>query len=238
MIIIAFPFAGGDKYSFNFLKPFLKEKGITFKVLEYSGRNSRAKELFCDNMDELIEDLLPKVLKLIDGEDTFYIYGHSMGALVGYLICKKLAFLNVKMPRKLIVSGRKPPSTIWPDMKVSVLPSEEFWNTLFSLGGVSKKLKNENELKFFFEPIIRSDFRIVESYIHNSNTTPIPVPVDVLYGSEESNNNGLDFLNWQLISSEQVNFEKYPGGHFFIYNYPKEILKYFNTSFEEENRLA
>ena len=105
MKIIVFPFAGGNKYSFNNYFP------INYNTtrLEYPGRGLRNKEDLIENIYELINDLLPQFQKEIDVCDDYIIYGHSMGALVGYLICTELEKLGLKLPVKLVVSGAKPP---------------------------------------------------------------------------------------------------------------------------------
>lgn len=44
MKLIAFPFAGGNKYSFDFLRPYLKSNKMALRVLEYPGRGQRIME--------------------------------------------------------------------------------------------------------------------------------------------------------------------------------------------------
>ena len=61
MKIIAFTFAGGNKYSFNSF--FNRELNVV--VLEYAGRGNRMREKLLTNLDDVIADLFPKVQQQI-----------------------------------------------------------------------------------------------------------------------------------------------------------------------------
>lgn len=226
MNIIAFPFAGGDKHVYNFMKGRLE--GASLIVLEYKGRGLRIKERFSETIEDVVNDFLPTIQELINNENDYVIYGHSMGALIGYLICHKLEELSLKKPLKLIASGRIAPSVIG-NKKISNLSSEEFWNEIFNLGGVPDSIKNNFIMRGFFEPILKADFKVVENYIYEKNKL-LSIPIDVLYGKEESNNK-LDFWNWQNESSKKVNIREFEGSHFFIYNFVEDIAKYLTTAF-------
>jgi len=160
MKIIALPFAGGNKYSFNLLTKELIKNSISLDVIEYPGRGQRFQEKFLESTLEIVDDVINKLIeKKIDSE--YIIYGHSMGALIGYLVCQKLEGLKIHKPMKLIVSGRVAPS-ILKDRKTNQLPSKEFWEEINKLGGMPNDILKEKELKDFFEPILGSSTKLVE----------------------------------------------------------------------------
>ncbi|WGH77078.1 hypothetical protein P8625_08675 [Tenacibaculum tangerinum] len=69
------------------------------------------------------------------------MYGHSMGAIVGYLICKKIETLNIKKPLQLIVSGVKAP--VYPRKeKIAHLSDSDFWNKILNFGGMPEDFDN------------------------------------------------------------------------------------------------
>lgn len=227
MKVIAFPFAGGNKYSYNFLNSFLAPFNISMEVFEYSGRGDRINESLCDSIDSIVKDLLPRVLKRITEEDDYIIYGHSMGALVGYLINCKIEELSFKNPLRLIVSGRKSPSTER-EQKISQLLSDEFWIELIKLGGIPDEI--EKLLRDFFEPILRADFQVVENYTHKTDV-PLKIPIDVLYGNEELENES-DFQNWKKETTNIVELKEFNGNHFFIYEHAQDIANHFIRTFQ------
>ncbi|AGC75273.1 surfactin synthase thioesterase subunit [Nonlabens dokdonensis] len=222
MKVLAFPFAGGNKYSFDFLRPNLNQK-IQFKVLEYAGRGERISEKPMESIDSIVDDLWQSTLNFI--KDTPYIiYGHSMGALIAFLMCHQIQKKGLKKPSKLIVSGRKP---FYPEKKEKIwcYPSEQFWNELISLGGIPEEIQQETSLREFFEPIIRADFKAVEEYFHGRMHT-LDIPIEVLYGDEELDGED-DYLGWNKKTTNTVNFYPFKGNHFFIHNHAQVIANHF-----------
>ncbi len=223
MKIIAFPYAGGNKYSYNFLKPYL-EKNIRFEVFEYAGRGNRISEKPLDSIDAIVDDLWPHILKVIKTEEPYAFYGHSMGALVGYLLCHRIQEKKLKEPQRLIISGRKAPR-VARDKKIWNYPRDQFWKELIDLGGIPKEMQEEASLRDFFEPIIKADFKSVEQYSYNENQQ-LNIPIDVLYGDEEKENEN-DFTDWMKETKKQVSCHSFKGNHFFIHNYAQDIANYF-----------
>lgn len=83
-------------------------------------------------------------------------------------------------------------------------------------------LKND-ELLDFFEPILRADFTVSESYRHNV-IPPLNIPITVITGSQEDMEID-EIKTWQRETTEPVDFRVLSGGHFFIYEHVDSILK-------------
>lgn len=213
-MIIAFPFAGGNKYSFQ--KIF--NNSLLFNVIEYSNIMITSSENLI--LDSIIEDLFLK----IPTSEEYIIYGHSMGSLIGYLLCQKLQEENLPMPKKLIVTGKKAPS-IPRNKKIACLPDEEFWLEIIALGGIPDEMQNYPELIEYYLPILRHDFKLVESYEYE-NKPKLNIPIDVFYGSEEATEE--EMIGWQDETTEKVTIIQLPGNHFFIFNH----IEYFRTYFD------
>lgn len=230
MNIIAFPFAGGSVYSYNFLKPLLDQQGISLHVIEYKGRGNRIQEPLMYSLNEIVEDVFQKVVKCINNKERYIIYGHSMGALVGYLICHKIEKLAFNSPIKLIVSGRKGPSRKI-EKKIADYPNDLFWEEVINFGGVSSELEQSIELRDFFEPVLKADFKSIESYVH-SIAHPLSISIDVFYGDQELKE-PLDFLSWEKESVKEVKVKSLPGNHFFIYEYAEVLTNHFIQGFQD-----
>src|ERR1700742_3540602 len=87
-LLLAFPFAGGNSYSYNFLKKLLTGTNICLERLEYPGRGKRAKDALVTKMDKLIADLLVQYQEIV-GEvkpDKIVFYGHSIGSVIGLAV--------------------------------------------------------------------------------------------------------------------------------------------------------
>lgn len=220
MKIIAFTFAGGSKYSFKQFSNILPN----FIVMEYSGRGTRVNDELLFEVNLIIEDLLPKVIQEIDSCDQYVIYGHSMGALIGYLICHKLQELKIKKPSKLIISGRKPPN-VGQRKKISHFEDQLFWEEVIKIGGVPTELGKHPELMNFYIPILKADFKAIEDYKYNI-AERLDIPLDIFYGKDEGIQEN-EINNWCQQSTGKVVIKSLEGNHFFIFNQANYFINYF-----------
>ncbi len=221
MKIIAFPFAGGNRHSLSFMKKFLP-KEIELIIMDYPGRGSRINEPLMYDINNITTDAFKNIKQLIQ-DDDYLLYGHSMGAMVAFLLCKEIEKRKLKKPLKLIVSGRSAPLVKRKKKNISDLPKDLFWKEVVSLNGTPSGLLDEPSLKELFEPILRADFKAVEEYEY-SETHALNVPIDVFYGNQELKDLG-DINKWKEESNKEVNIYELEGDHFFIYNHGKHITK-------------
>jgi len=149
-----------------------------------------------------------------------------MGALVCYSLCKKIEIGGYKKPERLIVSGMDAPVKIQ-NKEISHLPSKLFWEELNKYGGLPNELKNYENVKQYFEPILRADFQCVENYKYNSKTPKLDIPIDVFYGSEEDITDE-EAQAWQEETTGKTTVTKLTGDHFFIYDHKDFFSNYFN----------
>ncbi|TDW48167.1 surfactin synthase thioesterase subunit [Flavobacterium sp. 270] len=221
MKIIAFTFAGGNKHSFQIITKNIEN----FTVIEYPGRGFRMGEDLITDIDSLIEDLFQKVKSEISQPQDYIIYGHSMGALLGYLLCQKIEELGFQKPAKLVVSGRKPPVTKRENLFCH-LPDNLFWDEVVKIGGIPDELINHQELIEFFTPILKADLTIVEVYKYQKKNK-LNIPIDVFYGSEESTED--EMQGWEEESNEKISITQMKGDHFFIFKHVTFFTQYFKN---------
>ena len=213
MKLIVLPFAGGSKHSYNYLEAALVSKGIELVSIGYFDKTKNT-----INNKKTIQDIANQVLESITEivmNERYVIYGHSMGALVGYEICKKITQQKLPLPVKLVVSGRNAPCYS-KNFKTYTLSSENFWDTLNQLGGLPQELLKEKNIRKMFEPSLRRDFECAETYTYQG-LGKLSVPIDVFYGTEEGIS--FDHINdWKKETSGNVNITELTGNHFFIFD--------------------
>ncbi len=236
MKIFAFPFAGGNKYSFNFLKKYIAPYNIELIVLEYPGRGLRMKEPLLESIESVLEDAVTKLKQEIDTDD-YVIYGHSMGALIGLLACDKLKATSFKMPKRLLTTGRPLPHRRKKE-KTFDLTNEAFYTKIAALGGIPEQLLQEPALMDFYAPILKADFKAIEEY-NTLETYDIGIPISVLYGDEELQKLKENTLvgeqeeitqetvrqKWEAQTSKVVSIRMLKGNHFFIYDHEQYIAE-------------
>ncbi len=220
--IFCLPFAGGNKYSYREFKnraPLF----LNFISLEYPGRGGRIKEPLLSNTGALANDLYKEIENKVDDND-YIIYGHSLGGLMTYLLTRKLIENGHRPPLHLFVTGTTGPSSLSRiEKKRHLLPKAEFIQELKDLKGMPDEILQSDELLEYCEPILRSDFMASEKYVHEE-CAPLDIPITVITGNEEDMENS-DIALWQKETTLPVDFKKFPGNHFFIYQNVQPIIQ-------------
>jgi surfactin synthase thioesterase subunit len=221
------PFAGGSKHSYhNFAKA--APGNLEIIPIELPGRGTRYKEPLFDNIHDLTVDVFEQIKNAIT-KSPYAIYGHSMGTLIGFLLTKKILANDLPPPLHLFVTGRGGPSVIYDDGPPAYLLNKaEFIEKVRSLGGSPDEILSDENMMDFFEPILRADFKAVATYIHQP-AEPFNVPVTVIIGIKDKTTYDQAML-WQNETTKDIVFKKFPGKHFFIFDYTEHILNIiFNT---------
>lgn len=220
MRLFCFPFAGGSKYSFV---EFEKKcpKNLELFPIDYPGRGARFQEALLTSMEDLVKDAFEQIKGHLN--QPFAFYGHSMGTVVAVLLYWKLKEAKLPLPRHLYLSGRGGPATENTDRDWHKLPQQAFYEKLKVLGGSPKEVLEDTRLMEIIEPIVRADFQAIESFTYRKLESS-SIPLTVMIGKEEETTKA-DALTWQAISDQPMELLEFDGGHFFIFQEAKNILK-------------
>jgi surfactin synthase thioesterase subunit len=154
-------------------------------------------------------------------ENPFLIFGHSMGANLGLHVAKKLEELG-DLPLRLIVAGNAGPG-ISERKSRSTMSDDELKEELRTLGGVPGEVLDNEELYNFFMPILRSDFKVLESGNELSSDFRLKTPITAIMGSNEEHAEQID--NWKNFTFNDFKSYLLGGNHFFIHDHPAELVK-------------
>lgn len=97
------------------------------------------------------------------------------------------------------------------------------------MGGIPSELLKNKEVLDFFLPIIKHDFRILESY-HYEPATKLDIPIDVFYGSSEAEES--EMAGWCKETTGKVNITQLKGTTFSFM-----ILKNISTDYEYNRKI-
>ena len=209
-------FAGGNKYSFRFLQNELNNYETI--PLELPGRGARFEEPLIFDVNSAIKDLLRQIKNNLNPEDVFIVYGHSMGAKLGFHVINEWEKEDL-FPKIFIATGNPGPGI--PREKIRYnLPDDEFIAELKKLGGSPPEFFTDKDLYTFFSPIVRADFQVVEAEEEKVDFK-IKTPIYALMGDNEER--ASDIINWAKYS-EFFRFKLLPGDHFFIHNNKLELV--------------
>jgi surfactin synthase thioesterase subunit len=220
--IFCLPFAGGNKYSYKAYEK-LCPTGLKFITLEYPGRGQRLVENLMGSVDEIVEDMYNQIVCLI-GDGKYAMYGHSMGAIIGFELIHKMQAHGIILPAHLFVTGRLGPACVKTNEKNwHQLSKPVFFQRLKELEGFPPEVFENNDLMDFVEPIIRSDFKVVETYQYQKRP-PLKIPITVITGNEEPFRDA-DIGLWQNETVFTIDFKIMKGKHFFIFNNAIEVIQ-------------
>lgn len=105
-VVLGLPHAGGTCRLFLGWER-LVPHDTQLLALRYPGREARLTHAPFRRMSDLVEQILSATLFLEDMD--LYLFGHSMGALVGYAVCQEMKAQGRRAPSGLVVSSSRPP---------------------------------------------------------------------------------------------------------------------------------
>lgn len=218
--VFCLPFAGGGAYSYRDFRRHAG-RGARIVALDLPGRGRRFAEPLLGSLPDMAEDTFAQLRDRLD--PPYAIFGHSLGAWVGYLLVKRILRERLPRPARLFVSGRGGPSVPGGEAGRHRLPREAFLEVVRRFAGTTQDVLANREVMDLFEPVLRADFRALDTYVH-ARSEPVDVPITVLRGSEDSVSRA-DALRWQEETTQPIVYRECPGGHFFIFPHAASIVQ-------------
>ncbi len=193
--------------------------------LELAGRGTRAAERFYEGMEEACEDVFRLLEARMDGT-PYALFGHSMGGMILYETARLIRDRNAPAPAKLVVSGRPAPETPDPESPIHRLPDGEFAERILEMGATSEEIFASRPLREVFLPILRADFRLVETYKYEAKP-PLPWEIAAIAGEEEKWT-AAEVEGWRRHTSADCRVARLPGGHFYWQDRPESLRALFS----------
>lgn len=208
--LLCFPYAGGGPSVFRTWPDALPDD-IEVLAIAPPGRESRGREPPFEQLALLVASLADGLGAQLDA--PFAIYGHSLGALVGFAFARELRRRGLTAPVHLFASGRRAPQ-LPPLEQIHTLPDAEFCAWLRQLGGIPEVLLRDPDLMAYFLPILRADMAVNESAI--GDEPPLACPITAMGGVNDERVTSDVLDAWRVHTAAAFEREMFPGGHFFI----------------------
>lgn len=209
--LVCFPHAGG---SASFFAPLARalEPSVSVLGISYPGHLDRMTDPLTPTVARLAADIA--ALDIFASEFPVALLGHSMGALVAYEVAVRLEMTG-RPASCLFVSSHQAP-TVPHNERRSQLPDDELWKDVVSLNGVPAELAELPEFAALFLPILRNDYRCLETYADDMSTLALNSPVVATCGSEEPDMNARDLTAWGAFTRSSFRSAILPGDHFYL----------------------
>ncbi|WP_438484809.1 thioesterase II family protein [Streptomyces sp. S186] len=212
--VVIFPHAGGSPRFFlhwTGVIPTARLFGVT-----YPGRDARLHERHRDSPhgDSLVglarsiaDDLAAAGL----AEAAPVLVGHSMGALVAYETAAALAARGARGVQ-VVVSGQNPPShgvgtALHRDTDAKLIAD------IVRQNPASAELWQVPELREMFLPVVREDYRLLETYACTGAVIP---DIHVVFGDRDDEVDPVRIGEWNDFATQRRAPVRCAGGHFYL----------------------
>ncbi|ROP31304.1 thioesterase II family protein [Couchioplanes caeruleus] len=218
--LVCLPHAGGSA-SFFYPVSAALAGSIDVVAVQYPGRQDRHDEPQVSSISTLAAAVAEQVAAL--GPRPVALFGHSMGALVGYETALLLERTG-QAPAHLFASGRRAPSTARPEA-VHRLGDDALVAHVRELDGdtgVADALEDP-DVRAMALPALRADYRAVETYPVASGP-PLRCPITVFTGRDDPVVTAAEAAAWGGHTLGTFACLTFPGRHFFVTTHRDAIL--------------
>ena len=210
--LFCFAYAGGGPAIFRSW-PDLLPAAIEVCAVQQPGKGAQINAPPYTQFTVLIDDLAAALAPYIDR--PFALFGHSMGALLGYELARALRRQRQIEPAHLFVSGHAAPHLPSEEEALHRLNDAEFIEKIREFEGTPDEVFQNDELMQIFLPILRADFTLCETY-QFVNGSPLNCPLTVFGGKQDRKVSDDRLEAWRMHTLGPFRVQMFPGSHFFI----------------------
>lgn len=186
--------------------------------VQLPGRENRLMEPPFTSVSLLVRSLTKWLRPYLD--IPFVIFGHSMGALIGFELARHLRRKGQPGPSLLFVSSCRAPQRSIPNSRLHSLPDHMF---LQALGGMPSEIRQNDEAMRLMLPTLRADFFLCETYTYVSEV-PLSCSISAIGGVQDSTVGRNDLADWSVQTKGTFKLLMLPGGHFYWRNNQTPLL--------------
>jgi len=217
--LLCFPYAGGMCTIFREWPNWLPRE-IEVWPVELPGRGKRLKEPLFKHLIPLVDVMIADLFPYLD--KPFALFGHSLGALLGFEMARRLSRDYDRGPVHLFVSGQDAPQVPKTGIPWHTLPDADFWQRIRDLNGTPDGVINQPELMHLMLPILRSDFELSEKYEYHAGSA-LDCPITAFGGTEDPLTSTGRIGAWRQQTQATFKLILFPGSHFFLHTAQRSL---------------
>ncbi|MEV4400131.1 alpha/beta fold hydrolase [Nonomuraea sp. NPDC049607] len=216
--VVCFPHAGGSSSFYHALSAVLSPSAEVLAV-QYPGRQERRHEALVKDLRTLAGQVADALDAESDDRPRLF-FGHSMGALVAF---QTAVALGGRGPVALFASGQRAPSRARFEM-THLLDDQALVEHVKMLDGSAAAVLDDMELRPLVLPVIRSDYRAIETYRFGGEA-PLSCPVVAFSADDDPLTSLAEVQAWSLHTSAGFELRAFSGGHFFIRDHYADVAE-------------
>lgn len=219
--LFCFSHAGGGASAYR-TWPREAPADIDVCAVQLPGREERIREPLLASIDVVAREASLALLPYLDR--PFAIFGHSLGALVGFEVARELRRRG-HLPEHIFASGR-----VAPDEPTSLPPIHSLPDSVFleemqrRYRAIPAAVMQEPELLELFTPLLRADLGLIETYRYVEGE-PFACPITALGGVDDHMCSRDQLAAWERQTRGDFLLRMLPGDHFFVNPERAEVLR-------------
>lgn len=215
--VVCFPHAGGSASNYHAFSADLSPSAEVL-VVQYPGRQDRYGEPLFRGVHPLADRIAEALLRREERPRAFF--GHSMGAIIAFEVARRL---GDRGPGLLLASGRRAPSRDRLET-THLLGENGLIAHLREVNGAEAVFLEDEEVRELVLPVIRSDYRAIETY-RPADLTPLDCPIVALTGDADPLASLDDVRAWSELTTGAFDLRVFPGGHFFVTEHRRAVTE-------------
>lgn len=157
--------------------------------------------------------------------EPFALFGHSMGGLTAFELCRELRRRSLPLPTHLFVAAYRAPQLPTRSSTLGHLPDVEFVKAIQDrFDGIPAEIARSEELLQLFLPTLRRDVAVIESYSYYPEPA-LDCPITALGGTDDPQVSVADLAAWRAQTNREFVQKMLPGGHFFVSERQAEVAR-------------
>jgi len=184
---------------------------VELLAVQYPGRQDRLRDRFIVDIRRLAAEIYSALAAFSDR--PLAIFGHSMGALVGYELALRFEREADERLLGFVPSGLRAPSSR--PVAADATTDEQLLENVARLGGTDAAVISNPDVLALVLPALRADSQAVALYRHQPSP-PLRCPTLVCVGDEDPLTTVADAEAWRNLVDDHFAIRRFEGGHFYL----------------------
>ena len=197
--LVCFPWSGAGALPFRGWSAAVPDE-IDLVVARRAGREDRYREPAPTDLNQVVQDLVDD----LDTDGPYAFFGHCLGALLAFEVCRELRRRGLPGPARMSVVG-DPPVQSGDRTPVTDVRAE-----IRRTGAMAPAVLDDPDVWPLIEPVISADLALAVSYRYR-RAEPLDLPIDVFLATASTAEERAIFADWAVETTGPVTFHEIDG---------------------------
>ncbi|WP_163010590.1 thioesterase II family protein [Streptomyces dangxiongensis] len=221
LLLVCLPHAGSGAFQFRQWQE-LAGPGIAVVAVQLPGRENRWREEPATRTEEVVRELVPVLAARLDL--PYLVFGHSMGALLGYELARALGTGYGSWPVGLVASACRAPDAQGAPTGAAAMSDGELVAELAEHGAVPDYVAASEKLVPIVARPLRADLTLCDHYRPPAADAVLPCPVHAWRGRDDLGVTDEHAGQWRAWSAAPAGVRRFDGGHLYHLDRPDEVV--------------